>query len=175
MPQTSNATGNAPSDPSPMMAVLSAESEMDGPARKRMVKISTKAPMASLMRLLNGLWMAGAVQKQASLAMGLCVRAKWSRCMSHTSVDPSMAPRNCADDVERHAAPRELAHERERNAHDRIQVRTAERASHHHADIYGQCPRGGDHDPARSVAFGAIEQHVGNNAIAQEDHEQGAQ
>src|ERR687897_98960 len=76
------------SPPSPVAAVASS---VNHPSTQN---TSTNVPITSVMKLLTGLRMAGAVLKQASFRPGSSVSLQWSRYASHTSVAPMNAPTN---------------------------------------------------------------------------------
>src|SRR5438445_190662 len=54
-------------------------------------------------------------------------------------------------------------------------MRAAEGADGIHRDRHAERPARGDHDPTGVLAFGLIEHHVGDHAIAQRDQQHGAE
>jgi len=57
------------------------------------------------------------------------------------------------------------------NGHGRIQVRAAEGLRTKDANEYGKPPSRGDDDPTGVLAFGARQDDVGNNAVAEDDED----
>jgi hypothetical protein len=54
-------------------------------------------------------------------------------------------------------------------------MRPADRVDRVHGDSNAQSPSRCDHDPAGVVALGFLEEHIGNNAIAEYDQNHGAE
>ncbi len=84
----------------------------------------------------------------------------------------------CADhlaaDVPRHEIPPDPADRRQTDRHGRVQVRPRQRADRVDADRDGECPPGGDHDPARVLGLGSCEEDAGDDTVAKNDEESGA-
>jgi len=54
-------------------------------------------------------------------------------------------------------------------------MRAAEGADGIHRDRHAERPARGDHNPTGVLAFGLIEHHVGDHAIAEDDQQHGAE
>jgi hypothetical protein len=74
-----------------------------------------------------------------------------------------------AGDVDRHLSPFDAADHRHPERHGRVQVRAADGSGDENAAEDGERPRHRDHDPAAVLGLGSVEQHPGDDAVAQEN------
>src|SRR5213595_317388 len=78
-------------------------------------------------------------------------------------------------DIDGHRGPRELADGSEADGYGGVQMRTAEGAHRIHPDRHAERPPRGDDDPPAVLAFGLVEHHVSDHAVAQDDQQHGAE
>ena len=78
-------------------------------------------------------------------------------------------------DVARDLRPRKTADGGERDRDGGIEVRATDAPDGVDADGDGDAPAGGDHDPAAVLSLRALEHDVGDDAVAEQDENHGAE
>ena len=74
-------------------------------------------------------------------------------------------------DVAGDAAPGKLTGGGKAERDGRVEVCPADRSDAPDADEHGHRPTERNHDPARAVALGLVEHHVGDDAVAEQDEQ----